>query len=48
MHVVACIEDPKLIQKILAHLNVKDPTTTDAGLLLQPRAPPQASLVTPV
>lgn len=46
--VIACIEDPKLIQKILAHLKAKNPTTTDAGLLPQPRAPPQASLFTPV
>ena len=48
MHVIACIEDPKLIQKILAHLNAKNPTTADTGLLPEPRAPPQANLFIPV
>lgn len=42
--VIACIEDPKVIQKILAHLDAKNPITTGAGLLPEPRAPPQASL----
>ena len=41
--VIACIEDPVVIEKILTHLNEKvaSPAT---GLLPQVRAPPQAEL----
>ncbi len=44
LKVIACIEDPMVIQKILAHLDAKNLTATGAGLLPEPRAPPQASL----
>ena len=41
--IIACIDQPVVIQKILAHLNDKaDPKPT--GLLPQARAPPQAGL----
>ena len=39
MKVIACIEDPAVIQKILAHLAKKD-TTRATGPLPQGRAPP--------
>jgi hypothetical protein len=41
--IIACIEDPAVIEKILAHLNGKAPS---AGTALRPedRAPPQARL----
>ena len=45
--VIASIEDPKVIQKILAHLDAASPPTA-ISRLPQPRAPPQASLFTPV
>ena len=41
--VIACIEDPVVIQKILAHLEGKAPTRI-ASLLPDSRAPPQARL----
>ena len=41
--VIACIEDPVVIQKILAHLEEKAPTRA-AFLLPDSRAPPQSSL----
>jgi len=41
--VIACIEDPAVIRKILNHLQEKLPR--DSGVLMpNPRAPPQASL----
>ena len=41
--VIACIEDPAVIRKILNHLEEKSPM--DSGLQIpNPRAPPQASL----
>ncbi|MCP4044523.1 MAG: IS91 family transposase [Gammaproteobacteria bacterium] len=41
--VIACIEDPVVIEKILTHLGQK-PASTEPVVLPQPRAPPQASL----
>jgi hypothetical protein len=41
--VIACIEDPVVIEKILTHLNEKL-ASTGTGLLPQRRAPPQAGL----
>ena len=41
--VIACIEDPGVIQKILAHLEEKTPTRA-ARLLPDSRAPPQSGL----
>ncbi len=41
--VIACIEDPMVIEKILTHLNEKV-TSPGTGLLPQVRAPPQAEL----
>jgi hypothetical protein len=40
--VIACIEDPVVIKKILAHLDKI--ATTEQVPLLQSRAPPQDSL----
>jgi len=41
--VIACIEDPAVIRKILNHLQEKSPR--DSGVLIPtPRAPPQGSL----
>jgi hypothetical protein len=40
---LACIEDPDVIRKILAHLDWNTPTTTPSPLP-EPRAPPQAGL----
>ncbi len=41
--VIACIEDPVVIRKILAHLQEQSPL--DSGIrIANPRAPPQASL----
>ena len=42
--VIACIEDPVVIKKILAHLEEKAPTIV-ASLLPDSRAPPQSSLL---
>ena len=41
--VIACIEDPVVIKKILAHLKEKA-APVSAGLLPESRAPPQADL----
>ncbi len=41
--VIACIEDPVIIEKILTHLNEKV-ASARTGLLPQVRAPPQAEL----
>jgi hypothetical protein len=41
--VIACIEDPVIIKKILMHLEEKSPTRA-ALLLPDSRAPPQSSL----
>jgi hypothetical protein len=43
MHVIACIEDPLVIEKILTHLERKD-TSTAAARLPPSRGPPQARL----
>jgi hypothetical protein len=37
--IIACIEDPEVIKKILAHLDKKG-TAQETGLLPQGRAPP--------
>ena len=42
--VIACIEDPIVIKKILAHLDKIIPST-EAACLLESRAPPQAELI---
>lgn len=39
MKVIACIEDPVVIRKILDHLNSKD-ETREPSLLPESRAPP--------
>jgi hypothetical protein len=41
--IIACIEDPAVIEKILTHLDAKD-TALDASPLPPCRAPPQARL----
>jgi hypothetical protein len=41
--VIACIEDPVVIEKILTTLNEKA-ASTGTGLLPESRAPPQAGL----
>jgi hypothetical protein len=41
--IIACIEDPAVIKRILAHLNGKAPSVGTA-LLPENRAPPQARL----
>ncbi len=43
MHIIACIEDPVVIEKILIHLNEKAPYS-QATPLPESRAPPQAAL----
>ena len=43
MHVIACIEDPEVIRKILAHLDEKV-TPTGADLVPESRAPPATDL----
>ena len=41
MHIIACIEDPAVIRKILTHLQEQSPL--DSGVPIpNPRAPPQA------
>lgn len=40
--VIACIEDPVVIKKILMHL--KEKTTAAVGMFPEVRAPPQQSL----
>jgi hypothetical protein len=41
--IIACIEDPAVIERILAHLNGKAPSIKQA-LVPENRAPPQARL----
>ena len=43
MKVIACIEDPDVIQKILTHLQLNTKATA-AGPLPEPRAPPISDL----
>jgi hypothetical protein len=43
MHIMACIEDPLVIEKILTHRNENVPPI-EAPLLPESRAPPQAAL----
>jgi hypothetical protein len=42
--IVASIEDPLIIKRILDHLNTKFSAPASANQLPEPRAPPQASL----
>ncbi|MFT6389607.1 MAG: hypothetical protein ACJAUP_003000 [Cellvibrionaceae bacterium] len=42
--IIACIEDPLINKKILAHLDAKSGAPTAVYQLLEPRAPPQATL----
>lgn len=42
--IIACIEDPLVIKKILEHLDAKSMALTSANQLPEPRAPPQAEL----
>ena len=42
--IIACIEDPSVIKKILEHLDTKSMALTSANQLPEPRAPPQAEL----
>ncbi len=43
LHIIACIEYPAVISKILNHLQEQSPL--DSGVLIpNPRAPPQVSL----
>jgi hypothetical protein len=43
MHIIACIEDPVVIRKILNHLQQK--SSLDSGVQIpNPRAPPQTIL----
>ena len=44
MRIIASIEDPLVIKKILDHLDTKLPAPASANQLPEPRAPPQASL----
>ena len=41
--IIACIEDPAVIERILAHLKNKAPST-EPVVLPEDRAPPQAGL----
>ena len=43
MKIIACIEDPIVIRKILDHLDRTEPIT-GSNSLPEPRAPPQAEL----
>jgi len=40
--IIACIEDPAVIERILAHLEGKEPA--ELAMLPEERAPPQARL----
>jgi hypothetical protein len=42
--IIACIEDPSIITKILAHLDAKSGAPVAVNQLLKPSAPPQARL----
>jgi hypothetical protein len=44
--IIACFEDPAVIERILAHLNGKTPSA-DLVMLPEGRAPPQARLGAP-
>ena len=44
--IIACIEDPAVIERILAHLKGKEPSAEPA-MLPEGRAPPQARLGVP-
>ena len=43
LRIIACIEDPAVIKKILAHLDTKD-ASAETSRLPPSRAPPQAGL----
>jgi hypothetical protein len=43
VRIIACIEDPVVIEKILTHLDKKD-ASAEASLLPPCRAPPQTGL----
>ena len=43
VRIIACIEDPAVIEKILAHLAKQD-AATELSRLPETRAPPQAGL----
>ncbi len=43
LRIIACIEDPLVIKKILTHLDSKD-ASAESSRLPPARAPPQASL----
>jgi hypothetical protein len=42
--IIACIEDPSIMTKILAHLDAKSGAPVAVNQLPEPRAPPQAKL----
>ena len=44
VRIIACIEDPSVIKKILAHLDAKSGTPATVNQIPEPRAPPQESL----
>jgi hypothetical protein len=44
VRIIACIEEPLGIKKILAHLDVKSGTPAKVNQIPEPRAPPQESL----
>ncbi len=44
VRIIACIEDPSVIKKILAHLDAKSGGPTSVNQIPEPRAPPQESL----
>ena len=44
VRIIACIEDPSVIKKILAHLDAKSGGPTTVNQIPEPRAPPQESL----
>jgi hypothetical protein len=43
--IIACIEDPLVIKKILEHLDAKSGALASANQLPEPRAPPQTRLL---
>jgi len=45
VNIIACIEDPSIINKILAHLDAKSGAPAAVNQLPKPRAPPQAKLL---
>lgn len=45
VRIVASIEDPRVIKKILDYLNTKFSAPASGNQLREPRAPPQASLL---